>query len=193
MDTILPNAMPHGANIFTPSLAPPPSQPIADFIETLTSSALAESLVHSTQHSDNTLIGSSRHAPSKSTATHVTDDTSMVVDVPDKDRETSAGHQSPVKHLLPSSPSSLTNSHASKWKHSALDVQSVPPLSLVANSSTSTSGLDPTSNLTSALNSKGPPVCACNRRSKVKGSQLADSLSPVVLHGIQSQILFKIS
>ena len=189
MDTILPNAMPHSANVFTPSLAPPPLWPIADFVETLTSSAPAESLVHSTQHLDNTLIGSSGHAPSKSTTTHVTDDTSMVVDGSNKDWETSAGHQSPVKHWLPSSPPSLTNSCTSKQKHSALDVQSVPPLSLVASSSTSASGLDPTSNSSSALDSKGLPVCAHNRRSKVKGSQLTDSSSPVVLHGIQSQMV----
>ena len=162
---------------------------IADFIKTLTSSALAESLVHSTQHLDNTLIGSSGHAPSKSTTTHVTDDTSMVVDGPNKNWEMSAGHQSPVKYLLPSSPPSLTNSHTSKQKCLALDVQSVPPLSLVASSLASASGLDPTSNLTSALDSNGPPVHAHNCRSKVQGSQLADSSSPVVLHVIQSQIM----
>ena len=144
MDTILPNAMPCGANVFTLSLTPPPLWPIADFVETLTSSAQAESLVHSTQHLDNTLIGSSGHAFSKSTATHVTNDTLMVVDGPNKDWEMSAGHQSPLKHSLPSSPPSLTNSHATKRKCLALDVQSVPPLSLVANSLTSASGLNPT-------------------------------------------------
>ena len=165
MDAILPNAMPCRANVFTPSLTPHPPQPIADFVKTLMSSAPEESLVHSTQHSDNTLVGSSRHTPSKSTTMHVTDDTLMVVDGPNKDWETSAGHQSPVKYSLPSSPPSLTNICTSKQKHLALDVQSAPPLSLVASSSTSASRLDPTSNLTSALDSKGPPVHAHKCRS----------------------------
>ena len=100
----------------------------------------------------------------------------------------SAGHQGPVKHLLPSGPPSLTNSYTSKQKHSALDVHSAPPLSLLASSLISASGLDPTFISTSALNSKGPPVHVCSCRSKVKDSQLTDSSSPVVLHGIQSQI-----
>ena len=109
MDTILPNAIPHGANVFAPSLAPLPSRSIADFVETLTSSALAESLVPSTQHLNNTLVGSSRHALSKSTTIHVNDDTSMAVNGADKDWEMSDGHQGPVKCSLPSGPLSLTN------------------------------------------------------------------------------------
>ena len=162
---------------FSPNLAP---QSVANFMETLTSSTPAESLVPSTQHSDNTPIGSSRHASSKSTSTHVTD-ALMVVDGPNKDWETSAGYQGPVKHSLPSGPLSLTNSHTSKRKCSSLDVQSAPFLSLLASSLTSASGLNPTSNSTSALNSKGPAVHVCNCRSKVKGSQLTNSSSPVVM------------
>lgn len=54
-------------------------------------------------------------------------------------------------------------------------VHSVSPLSLLASSSTSVSGLDPTSNSTSALDSKGAPVHIHNHKIKAKGSQPVDA------------------
>ena len=119
MDIILPNTVPHGSNAFDPNLAPPPSWSIANFIKTLMSSAPAESMVPSTEHFNDPLVGSSRYIPSKLTATHVTDDTLIAVDRANQDWEMSAGHQGPIKHPLPSGLPSLTNSCVSKWKHSA--------------------------------------------------------------------------